>query len=288
MGAVARTIAGVSAPSWELAAPWADVDDLVAPCCPGEGDDQELMADALMGASTILYNLTGQLWSGETEDIIRPTADESPGADTWYPYDGYSGVTGRAGMYSWPGMWGVCGCNRTTVCGGNTVSELLLPGWPVVSITEVKIDGVVVTSAHYKLQDRRRLVYRPQLGETRQGWPCCQDVTLDVTEANTWQVKYRWGVAPPPYWKDLAAMLGCQLYLSMVPSRSGECRLPKRIQSISRQGVTIAVIDNYDVFVKGLTGLPEIDMAITALRFGNADSARVVVPGKHATYRRDT
>lgn len=287
MALVSRTLTGVSAPSWDLAAPWATVADLVAPCCPGEGDDQELMSDALMGATMILYNLTGQQWAGASSDVIRPTADEAPGLDAWYPYDGYSGVSGRAGMYAWPGMFGMCGCNRVSTCGGFSVSEITLPGWPAITVTEVKIDGAVLSSAHYKLQDRRRLVYRPQAGETRQGWPCCQDVTLDVDRPGTWQVSYTWGVSPPPFWKDMAAMLGCQLYVAMVPARNGECRLPKRIQSITRQGVTIAVIDNYDVFAKGLTGLPEIDLAIGALRYGNADGARVVVPGKQPSYRRD-
>jgi hypothetical protein len=185
-------------------------------------------------------------------------------------------------------MWGSCDCNRTTVCGAYSISEITLPGWPAVTVDEVKIDGAALSAAHYKLQDRRRLVYRPQTGETRQGWPCCQNVVLAVDQPNTWQVTYKWGVAPPPYWKDLAAMLGCQLYLAMMPKRAEQCRLPKRIQSISRQGVTIAVIDSFDVFEKGLTGLPEVDMAISALRYGSNTSPRVVVPGKQPSFRRDS
>lgn len=277
----------MTAPSWDVAAAWATVDDLVAPCQPGAGDDQALMADALLGASTILYNLTGKIWSGESTDVIRPTADHVVGATSWAPYPAWAGPGIEAGYYAWPGMWGSCGCNRVDVCGAWSISEITLPGWPVTAVDEVKIDGLVLDPAHYRLQGRRQLVFVAGVGELRQGWPCCQDVTLAATETNTWQITYKWGVAPPPFWKDLAALLGCQLYLSMAPGREKECRLPRRIQSLTRQGVTIAVIDNYDIFVRGLTGIPEIDMAISALRYGSDSSPRVVVPGKQPSFRRD-
>lgn len=287
MAALARTLTGVADPSYDVAAPWATIDDLVAPCCPGESADVELLEDVLLGASTILYRLTGRLWFGEAVDIIRPTGDYTAGLESWQSYDGYAGRS-DVGYQQWPGMWGACGCNRDRA-GCWSTSEIRLPGYPVVSVDEILIDGVVLSAAHYRVQDRSRLVYVPQTGETREGWPCCQNVTLATTQPDTWQVTYSWGVAPPRFWQRMAAVLACEFYKSMTPTKSGECRLPKRIQSITRQGVTIAVLDSFDVFTKGLTGIPEIDMAIMALRTDNSSNgSRVVIPGSRPTYRRDT
>jgi len=40
------------------------------------------------------------------------------------------------------------------------------------------------------------------------------------------------------------------------------CRLPSRVTSISRQGVTISMVDINDILKNGLTGLWELDQLI--------------------------
>jgi hypothetical protein len=287
----------MTAVSYDLCSPWATPSDVGGDCCAGTVDPA-LMDDALAGASLILYNLTGKQWPGLCTDVIRPTAEHAPDLlrPGWVPYGGYSGPwAGGSGSYAygynfWAGMWGACTCNRTTVCGLHAVSEIVLPGYPVAAITTVKIDGVTRAPAGYKIQDRQRLVYVPQASDTAAGWPCCQSVELPSTAVGTWEVTYTWGAAPPAIGARFAATLACQLYKTIAPddaSREG-CRLPQRITSITRQGVTLAVLDSFQVFKDGLTGLPEIDLWISSDRRARTGAhADVITPGMVASLRRD-
>jgi hypothetical protein len=286
----------VTAVSYDLCSPWATADDVGGDCCAGTAD-KDKMDDALAGASLILYNLTGKQWPGVCTDVIRPTAEHEQDRlhAGWAPYGGYSGPWAAGGQNAyaynyWAGMWGSCTCDRTTVCGLHAVSEIILPGYPVDSVTTVKIDGVTRPGSGYRIQDRQRLVWVPQPSDTRQGWPCCQRVELPSTEVDTWEVTYTWGAAPPAIGKRFAATLACQLYKTIATDdadREG-CRLPQRITSITRQGVTIAVLDSFQVFKDGLTGLPEIDLWISSDRRARSGrSPDVITPGMVAAYRRD-
>lgn len=284
----------MTAVSYDLCAPWATADDVSGDCCAGTVDPNK-MDDALAGASLILYNLTGRQWPGECTDVIRPTAEHAPDLlrPGWVPYGGYTGPWAAGGQNAYAynffgGMWGACSCNRTTVCGLHSVSEILLPGYPVASITTVKIDGVTRPSAGYRIQDRARLVWVPQTSDTREGWPCCQRVELASTEVNTWEVTYKWGAGPPAIGQRFAATLACQLYKTLSPADAEGCRLPQRITSITRQGVTLAVLDSFQVFQDGLTGLPEIDLWISSDRRARSGrSPDVITPGMVASLRRD-
>jgi hypothetical protein len=45
----------------------------------------------------------------------------------------------------------------------------------------------------------------------------------------------------------------------------GKCRLPRRVRSVSRQGVTMDMVDPTSIYAEGLTGLPEIDTWLKAV-----------------------
>lgn len=45
----------------------------------------------------------------------------------------------------------------------------------------------------------------------------------------------------------------------------GKCRLPRRVQTVSRQGVTYQMVDPTDIYRDGLTGLPEVDIWIASV-----------------------
>lgn len=47
--------------------------------------------------------------------------------------------------------------------------------------------------------------------------------------------------------------------------RGGKCRLPKRVQSISRQGVSMQMVDPVALFENMQTGISEVDLWITAV-----------------------
>lgn len=279
---------GVTAASYDVNAAWATPDDLIGGCCKGGYDDSALMDASLLMASTILYHMSGRRWPGVATDIIRPTAEADSRADGWMPYDSADMPTLNGYGLTW-GMWGLCSCNRLDVCGCTALSAVRLPGYPVVSIIEVKIDGAILDPSRYTILDRAYLALTPQPGDARQGWPCCQRLDLDVDQAGTWQVTYRWGSGPPVGGRMSAAMLGCELYKAFKPSAGDECRLPKRVTTITRQGITMAVLDaTLDIFRQGGTGIPEVDLWLGSLAAGKRDrGSAVLVPEHLAGHHRD-
>ena len=44
-----------------------------------------------------------------------------------------------------------------------------------------------------------------------------------------------------------------------------ECRLPGRVSSLARQGVTISMVDVNELLRNGLTGIPEVDQVIRSI-----------------------
>ena len=130
--------------------------------------------------------------------------------------------------------------------------------------------------------DYRRLVYLPESDSaTVQGWPCCQRLDLADSEDETWAVSYSYGVDPPIGGIRAAAALGCQLALAFEPETIGTCRLPQRVTSLSRQGVTMAVLDPLELFADGKTGLAEVDLWVASVMLGAARRRAVVrVPGQ--------
>lgn len=218
--------------------PWATFADLCAPC-NGYELDPVLLEDALQAASDVLWNLTGRRWSGECSEVVRPCRRECGGRD---------------------------GCG----CGG--LSEFRLPGYPVTSIDQVKVDGALVDPAEYRLDNRRVLVGLRRADGTLRVWPSCQRLDLDDTEERTWSVAYTFGDDPPRGGVRSASILGCEVAKACDPAAFGkaECRLPKRVTTITRQGVSLAILDPLTVFSEqGLTGLPEVDLWISSVRHGD-------------------
>jgi hypothetical protein len=276
----------VTAASYEVCAPWAGVDEVVGQCCKGGMSDTAVSADAFIVASSILYGLTGRRWPGECTDTIRPTAEHAsvmgytPGAGGW-----------RAGLVPFydffPGMWGYCGCERTEVGAGGYVSEIALPGYPVTQIVEVKVDGVAWPSSYYRVQDRSRLVLATAAAG-RGAWPCHQDLTLADNQPGTWSITYKWGAGPPRAGVRAAAALACELYKAWTPSSSEACVLPERVTTVVRQGVTVALLDTFDIFDKGMTGIASVDLWIASLKAGRSQATSAVfVPDHLPNVRRD-
>jgi len=245
--------AGVDALTTLACQPWASLVDVCAPC---NEMDSTLLEQSLAWASDILYDLTGRQWGGECPDTVWPGTD-SCAAPGYLPRSRRRGVK--------------------------------LPGYPVVGVDSVTIDGVEVNPARYRVEDRRWLVYLPAAGETRGGWPSGQASGVVDGQPGTWSVTYRFGLAPPVGGRLAAAALGCQLALSCSPDSEGECRLPQRVTSITRQGISLAVLDPLTLFVDGLTGLPEVDLWVQSVRLGRARrSASLMVPGRRAVARHGT
>lgn len=120
-------------------------------------------------------------------------------------------------------------------------SAVDLPG-PVVSVSEVVIFGEVLDPSTYQVEDYRYLVRLDGV------WP--QEVTVTYVQG-----------FPPPAGAGMVVMeLACEIAKAMC--NDSDCRLPQRIASKTRQGITV----NFPEFEEGRTGLPMVDMWIVAAR----------------------
>lgn len=224
--------------------PWASPQD-VWDCCGqptftvGEGSMATEcpvdMSQYAYEASQLLFELSGRLFSGICEKTVRPCSDSWCGFQVLsrghividpYQYD-----------YGWTGSrwnWGL------RSCGCSPLDKIKLSGYPVREITEVKIDGVVVDPATYRLDGHRWLVRvrDPLDPNTQLFWPHCQMLDLPDTEPGTFSVTYTFGAEPPLIGIAAAGQLGCELYRAC--SGAGECSLPTGTVRVTRQGITIS------------------------------------------------
>ena len=83
-----------------------------------------------------------------------------------------------------------------------------------------------------------------------------------VGEDDTWSVTYEKGFPIP------AAVLGAAGVLAVEWARGcvgAACRLPGRIQSLTRQGINVSMVPIDQLLDRNLTGLVEVDQVITAV-----------------------
>lgn len=259
--------------------PWCDVDDVIgddgcAPCATSTLDADAVVV-AIDVATDILWRLTGKRWPGRCTTTVRPCAR---------PRGRQAVSAGDAALsryaHAYHPSWGVCSGRTPDGCGCGTVPEVLLGAVPIVDILEVRIDGVALAEADYRVDDRRKLVRVD--GE---GWPVCQDLTLEDTEVGTWSVTFVHGDPPPAAGVQMAAIYACEIAKSLCGDSS--CKLPQRVQSISRQGVSMTLLDPAEFVDQGKTGLPLVDTWIKAVNpSGRQARARVSSPDVGPRVRR--
>jgi len=243
--------------------------------CSDYSFDQSVLDQCLQVASDVLYELSGRQWSGSCSDVVRPTARyvSSPG---WLSLpnnlllplgEGFGGgfmIDGR----TWDAT---CACNKTTRTGCNFISEITLGGYPVTEVTKVLVDGIELDPSEYRVDDYRYLVRLPDANGNQKGWPCCQNQLLPSTEVGTFEVTFTYGVPPPSPGVLAAATLACELAMSCTPSLQKDCRLPRKVTNVVRQGVSMVLLDPTAFFDEGKTGLYEVDLF---LKTYNPDKAR--------------
>lgn len=251
--------------------PWITPPDMATTSCSGV-DPVDLEGPIAL-ASTILYLLTGQRWPGEQDDVIRPCSPlRTLGVDPGSTY-------GLAG-WGWTARSGWCGCGSPSICGCDTAGLVELPGFPTVGVDTVTLDGVVLDPASYRLMGQL-------LVRVDGRWPCCQDWTVPGDQPGAFEVRYRWGALPDDAGLYACAVLACELWKGSQGEAS--CRLPKRVTTVTRQGVTIAMLDPLSLFPDGMTGVPEVDLWLGAQRYGDVHRpSTVMVPGQRQRSMRDS
>lgn len=222
------------------------------PCrwtCDVSTESPTATGEAVAFATEVLWSLTGQRF-GFTTLKLRPVCDNhlsTPYPDGWQPWPGTGGFSDvGTSWWGWSNYWFVMGpCQSCT--------EVTLPG-PVHAVIEVKVNGVVLSTSAYRVDGGRQLVRID--GSV---WPDVNNLTLPDTGPGTWTVTAQYGESVPSGAAVAIGELACE-YLRAL--RGDDCRLPRTVTQLARQGVTITMPDMASQFENGLTGLYFSDLFI--------------------------
>lgn len=222
---------------------WTTSEDAAA-CCADVGTFVTLLDDSISAASQVLWELSGRRFAGLCSDTVRPCR-VGCGCGGWQ-------VLSRGHLVMPEGHWGYC---EGSPCGCHDLSRVLLSGYPVREIIEVKIDGVVIAASEYRLDEER---YLTRLNGD--SWPSCARLDLPDTEDGTFSVVYTYGQSPPLLGSQAAGELACQIYLACLGD--SDCKLPTGATRVVRQGITVErQTFSYDVANRAWrTGLQLVDL----------------------------
>lgn len=246
--------------------------EAVADCCELEGTtDPEAFDPFISSASQLLFTLSGRQFYGlSLKTGMRPPCRPGCGCGGQVLSRGHI-VPPRSSLSGW---WGLCS-------GPCEPDRVLLSGYPVNEVTQVKIDGVIVDPAEYRLERNRWLV---RLGG--EAWPRHNDFGLADTEEGTWSVSYTFGQAPPLPGQDAATELACDLYKNCT---GGECVTPRNAVRKTRAGVTIemSALRRDPKTGAWQTGLRAVDHFLNAYNpAGMVRRPKVQSPASHLRYAK--
>jgi hypothetical protein len=154
------------------------------------------------------------------------------------------------------------------LCGGRWVSppvrfvdtypmtatgRIVLSGRPVQQVHSVTVGDELLDPSQYRLYNGMVLDLNPGAGR-RFPW-CGRDPQVEVD--------YTYGVFElPPLVQSAVDKMASEITLA--EAGSNQCRLPQRVTSVQRQGMSWTLIDPQDFLDDGRTGIYEVDMAIKA------------------------
>lgn len=267
-------------------------EDSGEPVCTSLGALSPTMQEAVTEmAVSYLWNWTRKRY-GTCSIVVRPCREQC--WDMWTTYRGPRGMRSNIPWYGSIGGWNTlnpaliggrwfnlpCGQCAGDQCSCSALSIVELDG-PVDQVTEVLLKGVVLDPTAYRVDNHMQLL-RTDGGE----WPTCQDMNADpaTVGANTMQVTYDIGVPVPMGGRVAAAVLACQM--ARAACGGDGCDLPQRLQSITRQGVTMNVLDSFtDLYEKGTTGIWIVDSWVASVNL-TQNGSRVLSPDVVPTRRR--
>jgi len=150
------------------------------------------------------------------------------------------------------GQWVNGGCG---VCRCGASCEIPLQGPTTTArVGYVLVDDIPVDSSAFQIQNGYLLVRID--GEC---WPICQNYSKQ--DPPKFVVNYQRGNEIPPAVQGAFEILACEYAKACVDA---ECRLPRRLQSLTRQGVELQVIETDDYLDRAMTGITEVDAVIAA------------------------
>ncbi len=225
--------------------------DEVAACCDVETSSGVLFDQAAAEASSLLYQLSGRQFSGYCGPrTVRPSCSGC--------FCGYQVLSRGYVIGPWDYGYPLLLCDECMI--SCSPSRIKLAGYPVRAITQVKINGDVVSPTEYTIWNQR---YLTRLDDMR--WPVAQDLTLADDEDSTFSITYTYGADPPDLGMSAAAQLGCELYRACGGDTT--CALPNGTTRVTRQGIVIEKLAFTSwAFRDGSwrTGLPLVDAFLSA------------------------
>lgn len=209
----------------------------VLACCPAATDagilpNDPRLLEAIEDASLILYYLTGRQFDGTCTETIRPCVP--------------------------------CGCQGGGCCC--EVNSIDLGLWPITNIVSVWYDGAFQPLTDFHVDEYHLLVR----SNDQDPWPTCSNLWAErggphdnLTEGFVWEIEVEVGIPVPRPLVRAARDLACAL---LSASCLGDtCRLPERVTSLSRRGVTMDIGNPLDYLDRGMTGIYSVDLAIKTL-----------------------
>jgi hypothetical protein len=121
---------------------------------------------------------------------------------------------------------------------------------PVRTIQSIEYMGSVLDPSEYSLRNSAYVVRKQSLP-----WVLDSSSELSIT--------YTYGTPPPSAGKRAALRLANEFILSDMGSPN--CALPERVSSVSRQGVTLSVLDPNEFINNGRVGIYEVDLFLAAV-----------------------
>jgi hypothetical protein len=221
--------------------------------------DERLVFEAI--AVQYLWRWTGMKF-GTCAVTVRPRRSDCPPSNTFSgPGNAYlpsEGAPWAPALVN--GQWYNIGCSCGDICSCDRVQQIALPG-PIASIEEVVIDGALLQSTAYRVDNGNLLVRIDG-----QAWPTCNDLSQDSSiglgATGTWEVTYKQGLPVPVGGQVAAGILATEFAKA---AGDKDCALPKRVQSVTRQGITVAVLDNFDDIQVGHTGIWLVDSWVASV-----------------------
>lgn len=213
--------------------------------------DQSIIDSSILAASQFLWAATGRQF-GTCTVTLRPLCINQCSTDC-------AGLVESGYGFPWmpvhqmDNSWTNITCTQKN-CTCVELCEIPLP-YPVCSVDQVVIDGVIVPDTEYFVTDFNKLVRAKSSG----CWPDCNDLTLPNIYEGTWSVTVTYGKPVPELVKIAASEFACQLMKRCV---GRPCDLPQRIQSINRQGMSATFLDPMEFLKDGMTGIFLVDLAI--------------------------
>jgi hypothetical protein len=225
-----------------------------------QSDDADVAEWAEQMAIEIVWAASGRQF-GLCTKTYRPCVigcEPQPMINEWR----LIGVKGAfAGVGAWDSNLGwdlsIMGCGCRDSCSCTRLEQFELSPKPVRQVHEVTIDGAVLDESAYRLSKNRLIRVD---GEA---WPLCQDWTVNADQPGAWTVKMTYGRPVPFGGRVAAGVLAGELTKAVCGDDT--CELPRRVQTITKAGVTVGFVDPMQFLNEGKTGLYEVDLWLVSV-----------------------